>query len=203
MAENKEELKSLLMKVKVESEKADLKLNIPKTKVMATGPITSWQIDGETMETVTDSKISAVRLQPWNHKTLASWKKSYDKPRQCIKKHRHQFADKGLSSQGYGFSSAQVWIWELDSKESWVLKNWCFWTVVLEKIIESPLDIKIKPVNPKGNQPWIFIGRTKAETEAPKLGPPDSTSGLTGKDPDTGKDWGQEEKGVTEDEMVI
>ena len=105
---------------------------------------------------------------------LTPWKKSYDQPRQRIKTQRHYFANKGLSSQGYGFSSGHVWMWELDCEESWVPKNWCFWTVVLERTFESPLDCKeIKPVNPKGNQPWIFIGRTDAETEAPILGPPD------------------------------
>ena len=99
------------------------------------------------------------------------------------------------------FSSSHVWMWKLDYKESWVLKNWCFWTVVLEKTLESPLDCKkIKPVNPKGNQPWIIIGRTNAE--APILWPPDAKSWLTGKDPDAGKDWGQEEKGTTENKMV-
>ena len=99
------------------------------------------------------------------------------------------------------FSSSHVWIWELDCKEGWTPKMWCFWTVVLEKTLESPLDSKeTKPVNPKGNQPWIFIGRTGAE--APILWPPDVKSRVTGKDPDAGKDWRQEEKGVTEDEMV-
>ena len=102
---------------------------------------------------------------------------------------------------GYGFSSGHVWMWKLDYKESWVLKNWYFRTVVLKKTLESPLDCKeIKLVNPKGNQPWIFIGRTDAE--APILWPPDSKSRLIGKGLDSGKDWGQEEKGVTEDEMV-
>ena len=96
-----------------------------------------------------------------------------------------------------------VWMWKLDYKESWVLKNWCFWTVVLEKTLETPLESKeIKPVNPKGNQPWIFIGKTDAEAEAPILWAPDEKSQLIRKDPDAGKDWGQEEKGVTEDEMV-
>ena len=91
---------------------------------------------------------------------LAPWKKSYDQPRQLIKKQRHYFADKCPSSQSYSFSSSQVWMWEFDYKESWVLKYWCFWTVVLEKTLESPLDCKeIKPVNPQGNQSWIFIGR--------------------------------------------
>ena len=102
---------------------------------------------------------------------------------------------------GFGFSSSHVWMWGLGHKEGWVLKNWCFWTVVLEKTLESPLDCKvIKPVNPKGNQCWIVIGRTDAE--APKLWPPDEKSQLIGKDPDAGKDWRQEEKGMTEDEMV-
>ena len=133
---------------------------------------------------------------------LAPWKKSYDKPRQHIKKQRYYFANKGLSSQSYGFSSSHVWIQELDCNESWALKNWCFWTVVLEKTLESPLGSKeIKPVNPKGNQPWIFIGGTDAEAEIPVLWPPDMKSWLIGKDPDAGKDWGQEEKGTKEDEM--
>ena len=102
--------------------------------------------------------------QPWNQKTLAPWKKSFDQPRQCIKKQRHYFANKGPSSQSYGFSSNQLWMWELEYKESWALKNWCFRTVVLEKSLESPLDCKgIQPVNPKGNQSWIFIGKTDAE----------------------------------------
>ena len=131
------------------------------------------------------------------------WKKSYDKPEQCIKKQRHYFANKGLSSQGYGFSSGHVWMCELDHKEGWVPKNWCFWTVVLEKTLESPLDSKkIKPVNPKGNQSWMFIGRTDVEAEAPVLWPPDVKNWLIGKDPDTGKDWRWEKKGMIEDEMV-
>ena len=99
---------------------------------------------------------------------LAPWKKSYDQPRQHLKKQRHYFADKGLSSQSYGFSTIHVWMWELDHKESWALKNWCFWTVALEKTLESPLDCKeIQPVHPKGNQSWIFIGRANAEAETP------------------------------------
>ena len=122
---------------------------------------------------------------------------SYDKSRQHIKKQRHYFADKGLSSQSYGFSSGHVWMWQLDHEESWTLKNWCFWTVVMEKTLESPLNCKeIQPVNPKGNQPWVFIGRTDAETEAPVLWPPAEKSSLIWKDPDAGKDWRQEEKGM-------
>ena len=132
-----------------------------------------------------------------------AWKKSYDQPRQHIKKQRHYFANKGPSSQSYGFSSSHVWMWELDYKESWVLKNWCFWYLVLEKTIESPLDSKeIKPVNPKGNQSWILIGKTDAEAETPILWPPDVKNWLIWKDPDAGKDWRQEEKGTTEDETV-
>ena len=102
-----------------------------------------------------------------------------------------------------GFSSDHIWMWELDYKEAWVLKNWCFWTVVLEKTLESPLDCKkIQPVNPKGNQSWIFIRRADAEGETPILWPPDVKNWLIGKDPDAGKDLRQEEKGTTEDEMV-
>ena len=111
--------------------------------------------------------------------------------------------NQGPSSQSYGFSGGHVWMWELDYKESWAPKNWCFWTVVLEDTLESPLDCKeIQPVRPKGNQLRIFIGRTDAETETPILWPPEAKSWLTGKDPDAGKDWRWEEKGSTEDDMV-
>ena len=134
---------------------------------------------------------------------FAPWKKSYDQPRQPIIKHRHYFANKGLSSQSYDFSSRHVWMWELDYKESWVPKNWCFWTVVLEKTLESPSDNKeIRPVYPKWNQSWIFIGRTDAEAENPILWPPDVKNWLIWKDPDAGKDGRREEKGTIEDEMV-
>ena len=127
---------------------------------------------------------------------LAPWKKSYDKPRQPVKKQRHYFANKGPCSQSYGFSSSHVWMLELDYKESWALKNWCFWTVVLEKTLESPLDRKeIQTVHPKGNQSWIFIGRTDVEAETPIVWPPHAKSWLIGKDPDAGKGWRQEEKG--------
>ena len=115
------------------------------------------------------------------------------------KKQRRYFADKGSSSQSYGFSSSHVRMWEVDHKESWVPKNWCFWTVVLEKTLASPSDCKeIKPVNPKGNQFWIFSGRTDAdaEAEAPILWPPDVKNWLIGKEPDSGQDWRQEEKGT-------
>ena len=128
---------------------------------------------------------------------LAPWNKSYDKPRQHIKKQKHHFSDKGPSSQSYGFSSSHVRMWELDHKEGWTLKNWCFQT------LESPLASKeIKPLNPKGNQPWIVTGRTDAEAEAPTLWPPDAQSQFIGKESDARKDWGQEEKEAKEDEMV-
>ena len=128
---------------------------------------------------------------------LTPWKKSYDKPRQHIKKERHYFADKGLSSQSYSFSSSHVWMWELDYKESWALKNWCFWTVVLEKTLQSPLDcIESQPVYPKKNQAWIFIGRTDAEAEAPMFDSPDAKNGLIWKDPDAGKNEGRRRRGL-------
>ena len=120
-----------------------------------------------------------------------------------ILKSRHYFANKGLSSQSYGFSSGHVWMWELDCEESWGLKNWCFWAVVLEKTLESPLDCKeIQPVHPKGDQYWVFIGRTDAEAETSIVRPPHEKSWLIGKDPDAGRDWGQEGKGTIEDEMA-
>ena len=128
---------------------------------------------------------------------LTPWKKSYDKPRQHIKTQRHYFANKGPSTQGYGFSSSHVWMWELDYKESFELKNWCFWTVVLEKTLESPLDCKeIKPLNPEGNQSWIFIGRTDGEAKTPILLPLDGKNWLIWKGPDAGEDWRWEEKGT-------
>ena len=153
MAESEEELKSLLMKVKEESEKVGLKLNIQKTKIVASGPITSWQIDGETVETVSDSiflgskitadgdcshEIKRHLLLGWNVMT------NLDNILKC----RHYFANKDLSSQSFGFSSSHVWMWELDYKESWVPKNWWFWTVVLEKTLESPLDWQGDPTSP-------------------------------------------------------
>ena len=131
-----------------------------------------------------------------------SCKESYDQPRHHIKKQRYYFVNKCLSSQGYGFSNSHVWMWELDYKESWALKNWCFWTVVL-KTLESPFDCKeIQPVHPKGDESWVFIGSTDVEAETPIVWPPNWKSWLIWKDPDAGKDWGQEEKVMTEDEMV-
>ena len=151
-------------------------------------------------------------LQPWNSKMLTHWKESDDQPRQHIKKHRHYFANKVViyfedANKVVHLVKAMVFPvvmygYELDCKESWAPKNWCFWTVVLENTLESPLDCKeIQPVHPKGDQSWIIIGRTDAEAEAPVLWPPDEKSWLIWKDPDAGKDWGQEEKGQ-QDEMV-
>ena len=169
-------------------------------KIMASGPITSWQIDGETVETVTDFIFGGSKITvdgDCNHeikRCLVLGKKSYDQPRQHIKKYRHYFANKGPFSQSYAFPSSHVWRWELDYKESWVPKNWCFWTVVLEKTLESPSDCKeIQPVHPKGDQSWVFIGRTDAEGETPILWPSHAKNCLIWEDPDAGKDWRQEE----------
>ena len=267
MAESKEELESLLMTVKEESEKAGLKLNTQTTKIMASDPITSWQIDGETLETLRDfiflgSKITAdgdcsheikrrlllgrkamtnlaakplqscptlcgpidgsppgslvpgilqTKILEWvaiSFSNAWKWKvkvKSLSRVRllESILKSRdvtlptkvHLAKTMDFPVVMYGYER-----WTI--KEGWVLKNWCFWTVVLEKTLEGPLECKeIKPVNPKGNQSWIFIGRTDAEAEAPILHPPDAKIWLTRKDPDAGKDWRQEEV-TTEDEMV-
>ena len=161
---------------------------------MASGPITLWQADREKMKTVTEFIFLGSKItEDSDHyheikRHLPPWKKSYDQPRQHIKKQSHHFANKCPYSQSYGFSSSHVWMWELDHKESWVPKNWCFW-IVLEETLESPFNCtEIKPVNPKGNQSWIFIGKDDAEAEAPTLWPPDAKSQLTGKDPDAGKD---------------
>ena len=153
------------------------------------------QIDGEKMETVTDftfldSEITADG--DCSHKIkrhLVPGKKAMTKLDSILKSRDMKFVNKGPFSQGFGFSSSRVWMWELDHKESWVLKNWCFWTVVLEKILESLLDCKeIQVVHPKGNQSWIFIESIDAEAEAPVLWPPHTKNQLIGKDPDTGKD---------------
>ena len=168
------------MKMKEESEKADLKLNIKNTKIMTSGPITSWQIrwgnNGNSQILYFLGLQNHCRwwLQPWSQKMLAPWKETYDKPRQHIKK-RHYFANKCPSGQCYGFSSSHVWMWELNYKEIWALNNGCFWTVVLEKTLESPLDCnEIKPVNPEVNQSWILFERFDAGAETPILWPPDA-----------------------------
>ena len=172
MAESEEELKSLLMKVKEESEKVGLKLNIQKTNIMASGPITSWEIDRETMETVADfifldSKITADGDCSHEIKRcLFLGRKVMTNLNSILKKQRHYFPSKGPSSQSYGFSSGHLWMWKLNCE----LKNWCFWTVVLEKTLESPLGCKeIQQVHPKGDHSWVFIGRTDAEAETPIL----------------------------------
>ena len=194
MADSEAELKSLLMKVKEESEKVGLKLNIQKTKIMASGPITSWQIDGETEETVSDfillgSKITADGDRSHEIKRCLLLGRKVMTNLDSILKSRHDITNKSSSSQGYGFSSGHVWMSELDCEESWAPKNWCFWTVVLEKTLESSLDCQeIQPVHPKGDQPWVFIGRTDAEAETPVLWPHDGKSWLIEKDPDAGRD---------------
>ena len=194
------------MKVKEECEKVGLKFNIQKTKIMASGPIISWEIDGQTVETVADfiflaSKITADGDCSHEIKRYLLLGRKVMTNRQHIKKQRHYFANKSSSNQGYGFSSSHVWMWKLDYKEGWALKNWCFWTVVLGKTLESPSDCKeIQPGHPKGDRSWT--GRTDAETETPVLWPPDGKNWLIGKDTNAGKDWRQEEKGTTEEEVV-
>ena len=190
MAESEEELKSLLMKVKEETENVGLKLNIQKTKIWSHHSMRNrWGNSGNSVRLYFLGLQNHCRwwLQPWNEKTLTTWKESYDQPRYHIKKQRYYFANKSQSGQGYGFSSSNVLMWELDCEESWVPKNWCFWTVVLEKTLESPLDCKeIQPVHSKGNQSWVFIGRTDAEAETPILWPPHAQFWLIGEDPDAG-----------------
>ena len=175
--------------------------------ILASSPITSWQIDGETVETVADfilgdSKITARDCSHEIKRRLLLGRKVMTILDSMLKS-RHYFANKSPSSQGYGFLSSHVWMWELDYQESWAAKNWCFWTVELEKTLESPLDCKeIQPVHPKGDQSWVFIGKTDAEAETPVLWPPHVKNWLIGKDPDAGKNWRQEDKGMTEDEMI-
>ena len=175
---------------------------------MASGLITSWEIDGETVETVADfiffgSKVTADGDCSHEIKRRLLLGRKVMTNLDSILKSR----DITLSTNIYlvkamVFSSSYVWMWELDNKASRALKNWCFWTVVLEKTLENPLDCKeIQPVHPKGHQSWVFIGRTNVEPETPVLWPPDVKSWLIWKDPDARKDWGQE-KGTTEDEMV-
>ena len=208
MAESEEELKSLLMKVKEESEKVGLKLNIQKTKIMAFGLITSWQIDGKTVE------ILAVFIF-WGSKITADGDCSHEIKRRLL------LGRKVMTNLDSIFKSRDIslptkvhlvnamvfpvvmYVCELDYKESWAPKNWCFWSVVLKKTLESPLDCKeIQPVHPKGDQSWLFIGKTDFEALTPILWPPDAKSWLIWKDPDAGKHWNQEEKGPTKDEMV-
>ena len=172
MAESEEELKSFLMKVKEESENVDLQLNIQKTKIMASGPITSWQIDGETVETVADfiflgCKITADGDYSYEIKRLLLLGRKVMTNLDSILKSIDITLPTKVSSQVYGYSSGHEWMWESDYKESWAPKNWCFLTVVLEKTLDSPLDYKeIQPVPPKGDQSGVLIGRTEAKTKS-------------------------------------
>ena len=176
---------------------------------MASSPVTSWQIDGETVERASD-------LIFWGSKITADGDCSHEiKKRLLLGRKVMTNLDSILKSRDITlptkvhlvtalvFSVSHVWMWELDYKESWTLKNWCFWTVVLEKTLESLMDCKeIQPVHSKGDQSWVFIGMIDAEAVTPILWLPHAKSWLIGKDPDAGKDWGQEEKGVTKDQMV-
>ena len=188
------------MKVKEESEKVGLKLSIQKTKIMVSIPITSWQIDGETVETVADfiflcSKITAdVDCSHEIKRCLLLGRKVMINLYNILKS-RDITLPANVCSQGYGFPIGHVWMWELDCEESWALKNWWFWTVVLEKTLESPLNCKeIQPVHPK-DQSWVFMRRTDAEAETPILWPPDAKSWLICKGLDAGKVWRWEERG--------
>ena len=173
---------------------------------MASGPITSLQTDGETVQTMKDfiflgSKITADDDCSHKIKWCLLLGRKVMTNLDSILKSRHFFVSKCPSSQSYGFSSGHIWMWMLDYKESWVLKNWCFWAMVLEKTLESPLDCKeIQPVHSKGDQSRVFIARTDAEAET--SWPPHAKSWLIGKDPDAGRDWGQKEKVTAEDEMA-
>ena len=195
------------MKVKVESEKVGLKLNIQKTKIMTSGPITSWQIDGETVETVADfiflcSKIIAdVDCSHEIKRRLLLGRKVMTNLDIILKSRDITLSTKVHVVKAMVFPVVMYGCG--DYKESWAPKNWCFWTVVLEKTLESPLDCKdIQSVHPKGDQSWVFIVRTNVEAETPILQQPDAKIWLNWKDPDAGKDWVQEENGTTEDEMV-
>ena len=188
--------------------KAGLKLNIQKIKIMVSDPITSWQIDGETMETVTDfiflcSKITADGDCSQKIKScLLLGRKVMTNLISILKSRVITLPTKVCRVKSNDFSSSHVWMWELGHKESWTLKNWCFWTVVLEKTLESPLDCKeIQPVHSE-DQPLDIFGRNDAKAEAPVLRPPHAKSWLIGKDSDAGKDWRQEEQGTTEDVVV-
>ena len=176
---------------------------------MASGTVTSWQIDGEIMETVIDFIFLGYKItvnSDCSHEIKRCsllGRKAKTNLDNALKKQRYRFAHKGPSTQSHGLSSSYGQLWELDHRESWVSKTWCFWTVVLEKTLESPLDCKkIKPVNHKGNKSWIIIGRTDAEAKTPILWPHNMKNWLIRKDLDAGKDWRQEDKGMIEDEMV-
>ena len=182
------------MKVKEESEKVGLKLNIQKTKNMASGPITSWEIFlGSKITADSDCSHEIKRRSLLGRKVMTNLDS-------ILKSRDITLPTKVHVVKATVFSSSRVWMWELGYKKSWELKNWCFWTVVSEKTLESSLNCKeIQPVHPKGDQSWVFIGWTDVEAETPILWPPDAKSWLIRKDPDAGKGWGHEEKGMTED----
>ena len=208
IAESEEELKSLLMKLSKDSEKVGLKLNIQKTKIMASDPVTSWQRWGNSGNSswlyILGSQITADGDCSHEIKRrLFLGRKVMTNLDSILKSRDTTLPTKVRLVKAMFFSSSHVWMWKLDYKESWAPKSWCFWTVVLEKTLESPLDCKdIQPVHFRGDQSWVFIGRTDAEAETPILQPPHVENWLIWKDPDAGRDWEQEEKGMTEDEMV-
>ena len=176
---------------------------------MASGPITSWQIDEETVETVADFILGGSKITAYGDcsheikRSLFLGRKAMSNPDSIFKSRDITLPTKVRLVKAMVFSSRHVWMWDLDYKESWALKNWCFWTMVLEKTLKSPLDCKdIQPVHSKGDQSWVFIGKTHVEAETPILWPPDANNGLIRKDTDAGKDLRWEEKGTTEDEMV-
>ena len=190
------------MKVKNERGKWKIgwKFSIQKTKITASGPITSGQIDGETVERVSDFIFLGSKITEdgdCSHeikRCLLLGRKVMTNLDSIIKSRDIILPTKVHLVKAMGFSSSHIQMWELDYEESWALKNWCFWTVVLEKTLESPLDCKeIQPVHSEGDQSWVFIGRTDAEAETPIIWPPHAKNWLIGKDPDAGKDWGQEE----------
>ena len=192
------------MKVKEDSEKVGLKLNIQKTKIMASGPITSWQIDGETMETVRDVILGLQNRCRCDcsheiKRCLLLGRKVMTNLDSILRSRDITCQQRSVWSKL--FSSSHVWMWDLDCTESWALKNWCFWTVVLKKTLKSPLDCKeTQRVSPKRDHSLVFIGRTDVEAGTSIFWSPDVKSWLLGKDPDAGEDWKQE-KGTTEDEM--
>ena len=197
MAESEEQLKNLLTKWK-RRVKNLLKVQHSRNEDHVIRSHHFMANRWGTVETVADftfwgSTITAEGDCSMELKDPCFFKKSYDQPRQHFKKQRHYFANKGLPCQSYGFSSIHAWMCELDYKKSWAPKDWCFWIVVLEKTLESPLDCKeIQPDHPKGNQSWLFIGRTNAEAENPIRWPPYEKNWPIGKDLDAGKDWRQD-----------
>ena len=207
VAESKEEQKNLLMKMKKENEKAGLKLNIQKTKIMASSLITSWNIDGETMETVTGfiflgSKNSADGgLSHETKRHLLLGRKAMTNLYRILKSRDITLPTKICNSQSYGFSNSHIWMWELNHKEGWVPQNWCFYLWCWRRLLQVPWTARSNQSNSNGNQSWIFIGRTDTEAEAPILWPPDAKSQLW-KRPWCWERLKVEEKWTTDDEMV-